>query len=76
MIAGRIDRIMSATGATAALLALGLTMASPSAGAATVANASQAGTTSIISVNVCSNLVNVIALLNPAFGPRCVSVNV
>lgn len=74
MIAGRITRFMSATGATAALLALGLAVASPPAGAASVASVSQTGANPIISVSVCGNVVNIVAILNPAFRGRCISV--
>jgi hypothetical protein len=67
--------MLSATGAAALFLALGLAIVPTSAGAATVGNATAAGGTPNISISVCTNTVDVIAALNPLFHNRCINVN-
>ncbi|MEU5716365.1 chaplin [Streptomyces sp. NPDC020403] len=78
----RITKVAAVVAGTGALLAGGAGLASADAGAGAVAahspgvlsgNAVQVPVH--IPVNVCGNTVNVIALLNPAFGNTCANVS-
>ncbi|MFE7750527.1 chaplin [Streptomyces sp. NPDC057428] len=78
----RISKVAAVMAGTGALVAGGAGMAFADAGAGAVA----AGSPGVLSgnvvqvpvhvpVNVCGNTVNVIALLNPAFGNTCANVS-
>ena len=78
----RISKVAAVMAGTGALMAGGAGMATADAGAEAVAahspgvlsgNAVQVPVH--IPVNVCGNTVNVIALLNPAFGNTCENVS-
>jgi hypothetical protein len=78
----RITKVAAVLAGTGALLAGGAGLAAADAGAGAVA-AHSPGVASgnvvqvpvHIPVNVCGNTVNVIALLNPAFGNTCVNAS-
>jgi hypothetical protein len=78
----RISKVAAVMAGTGALIAGGAGMATADAGAEAVA-AHSPGVLSgnvvqvpvHIPVNACGNTVNVIALLNPAFGNTCVNVS-
>ncbi|MBL1290955.1 Small secreted domain (DUF320) [Streptomyces sp. LamerLS-316] len=78
----RISKVAAVMAGTGALIAGGAGMATADSGAEAVAahspgvisgNAVQVPVS--IPVNVCGNTVNVIALLNPAFGNTCANVS-
>ncbi|MGW4230414.1 chaplin [Streptomyces sp. NPDC004980] len=78
----RISKVAAVMAGTGALIAGGAGLATADSGAEAVA-AHSPGVASgnvvqvpvHVPVNVCGNTVNVIALLNPAFGNTCVNVS-
>ena len=78
----RISKVAAVVAGTGALMAGGAGMATADSGAGAVA-AHSPGVLSgnvvqvpvHVPVNVCGNTVNVIALLNPAFGNTCANVS-
>ncbi|MFD4029672.1 chaplin [Streptomyces sp. NPDC058637] len=78
----RISKVAAVMAGTGALIAGGAGLATADAGAeAVAAHSPGVGSGNVVQVpihipvNVCGNTVNVIALLNPAFGNTCANVS-
>ncbi|MFD9500152.1 chaplin family protein [Streptomyces sp. NPDC060035] len=78
----RISKVAAVMAGTGALIAGGAGLATADAGAdAVAAHSPGVGSGNVVQVpvhvpvNVCGNTVNVIALLNPAFGNFCANVS-